>query len=270
MVAIIHCLIYIQTALGIYQTTINWSTILFIIILIVIISYNLIDHILNTDKDRRQVDFLKIKNDLLEQHYEQLRQHIQEVNTLRLEFVQEMENLQDLMHTDQVKAKKYVETILEEAKNFEMLCSFCNHQMTNLIFARYQQLAAKRNIQITFQAELPEDLPIKDDDLAQLLIHALEHSFRETHAIENPLYRKIHLSIHEQEDHFIICCEHSAHYDTNIFSRGITEELDDQERFDLMMMKDVADRYTGTLTQEKDTLIDRITVQLSRNYSNSI
>ena len=92
-------------------------------------------------------------------------------------------------------------------------------------FARYQQLAAKRNILITFQAELPEDLPIKDDDLAQLLIHALEHSFRETHAIENPLYRKIHLSIHEQEDHFIICCEHSAHYDTNIFSRGIHRRI---------------------------------------------
>ena len=123
--------------------------------------------------------------------------------------------------------------------------------MTNLILARYQKLAAKRNIQITFQADLPEELPINDDDLAQLLIHALEHSFRETHAIENPLYRKIYLSIHEQEEHFVICCEHSAHYDTNLFSRGITEELDDQERFDLMMMKDVADRYTGTLTQEK-------------------
>lgn len=71
-----------------------------------------------------------------------------------------------------------------------MLCSFCNHQVTNLILARYQKLAAKRNIQITFQADLPEELPINDDDLAQLLIHALEHSFRETHAIENPLYRK--------------------------------------------------------------------------------
>ncbi len=102
------------------------------------------------------------------------------------------------------------------------------------------------------------------------MIHALEHSFRETHAIENPLYRKIYLSIHEQEEHFVICCEHSAHYDTNLFSRGITEELDDQERFDLMMMKDVADRYTGTLTQEKDTFIDRITVQLSRNYPNPV
>ena len=159
---------------------------------------------------------------------------------------------------------------MAEAKNFEMLCSFCNHQVTNLILARYQKLAAKRNIQITFQADLPEELPINDDDLAQLLIHALEHSFRETHAIENPLYRKIYLSIHEQEEHFVICCEHSAHYDTNLFSRGITEELDDQERFDLMMMKDVADRYTGTLTQEKDTFIDRITVQLSRNYPNPV
>lgn len=84
-----------------------------------------------------------------------------------------MENLQDLMHTDQTKAKNYVEKILEEAKNFEMLCSFCNHQVTNLILARYQKLAAKRNIQITFQADLPEELPINDDDLAQLLIHAL-------------------------------------------------------------------------------------------------
>ncbi|EFF33406.1 hypothetical protein EfmE1039_0011 [Enterococcus faecium E1039] len=37
-----------------------------------------------------------------------------------------------------------------------------------------------------------------------------------------------------------------------------------------MMMKDVADRYTGTLTQEKDTFIDRITVQLSRNYPNPV
>ena len=78
------------------------------------------------------------------------------------------------------------------------------------------------------------------------------------------------MSIHEHEEHFVICCEHSAHYDTNLFSRGITEELDDQERFDLMMMKDVADRYTGTLTQEKDTFIDRITVQLSRNYPNPV
>lgn len=125
---------------------------------------------------------------MLEQHYEQLRQHIQEVNTLRLEFVQEMENLQDLMHTDQTKLK-LCGKILEEAK-FRNAVFFCNHQVTNLILARYQKLAAKRNIQITFQADLPEELPINDDDLAQLLIHALEHSFRETHAIENPLYRK--------------------------------------------------------------------------------
>jgi len=64
--------------------------------------------------------------------------------------------------------------------------------------------------------------------------------------------------------------EDGTEQDCAVIALFSVEELDDQERFDLMMMKDVADRYTGTLTQEKDTLIDRITVQLSRNYSNSI
>ena len=141
--------------------------------------------------------------------------------------------------------------------------------MTNLILARYQKLAAKRNIQITFQADLPEELPINDDDLAQLLIHALEHSFRNSCHRKSTVSKNLFVDTRTRE-HFVICCEHSAHYDTNLFSRGITEELDDQERFDLMMMKDVADRYTGTLTQEKDTFIDRITVQLSRNYPNPV
>ena len=164
-----------------------------------------------------------------------------------------------------------MEKILEEAKNFEMLCSFCNHQVTNLILARYQKLAAKRNIQITLQADLPEELPINDDDLAQLLIHALEHSFRETHAIENPLYRKnlfVDTRTRRNISSFVanIVCVTIQ----NLFSRGITEELDDQERFDLMMMK----RRSGSLHRNtnagKDTFIDRITVQLSRNYPNPV
>ena len=64
--------------------------------------------------------------------------------------------------------------------------------------------------------------------------------------------------------------EDGTEQDCAVIALFSVEELDDQERFDLMMMKDVADRYTGTLTQEKDTFIDRITVQLSRNYPNPV
>ncbi len=237
LIAIIHCLIYIQSALGIYQTTINWSTILYIIILIVIIGYNIIDYIMNSDHHQKQVDFLQIKTDLLEQHYEQLRQHIQEISTLRLDFIHDMENLEMLMYeNNHSEAQNYLHKMLDGAQKFEVISSISGHQLTNLILARYREIAAKRNIQVEFCADLPQHLHVKDDDLAQLLIHVLEHSFRETHAIENPLQRKIYLSMHEKEEELWIQCEHSAHYDSNIFTRGITEELDDQEQYDLMMI----------------------------------
>ena len=73
-------------------------------------------------------------------------------------------------------------------------------------------------------------LPINDDDLTQILIHLLEHSFRETHAIEDPVHRKIYLSMQEKENQLFIRCEHSSNYETNLFSEGITENFDEQER----------------------------------------
>ena len=60
------------------------------------------------------------------------------------------------------------------------------HQLTNLILARYQEVAAKKNIKVDFHTHIPASLPIHDEDFTQLLIHILEHSFRETQAIENP------------------------------------------------------------------------------------
>ena len=100
--------------------------------------------------------------------------------------------------TDEVQ--NYVQTILTNARNFEFIFSYSSHQLTNLILARYQEIASKRNIKVKFQAELPEVLTVNDDDLTQILIHVLEHSFRETHAIEDPTHRKIYLSMQEKEN----------------------------------------------------------------------
>ncbi|EOH89335.1 GHKL domain-containing protein [Enterococcus villorum] len=272
LIAIFHCMLYIQPALGIYYSNINWSTILFMLILVIIIGYNIIDYITSFDKHQRTVNFLKTKSDLLEQHYDHLRDHIQEISTLRFELIQNMENLATLIEEDQpLKAQNYVQEILTKAQNFEFIFSYSSHQLTNLILARYQEIASKRNIKVQFQADLPEVLPINDDDLTQILIHLLEHSFRETHAIEDPVHRKIYLSMQEKENQLFIRCEHSSNYETNLFSEGITENFDEQERFDLMMIQDVAERYAGSLKQEKDNEVDRLIIHLTkRNQKKSI
>ncbi|EOD6239560.1 GHKL domain-containing protein [Enterococcus hirae] len=265
LIAIFHCMLYIQPSLGIYNANINWSTILFMIILIIIICYNIIEYIISFDKHQRTVNFLKTKSDLLEQHYDQLRDHIQEISTLRTEFIQTMENLEHLVKEEETdEVQNYVQTILTNARNFEFIFSYSSHQLTNLILARYQEIASKRNIKVKFQAELPEVLTVNDDDLTQILIHVLEHSFRETHAIEDPTHRKIYLSMQEKENQLLIRCEHSANYETNLFSQGITENFAEQEQFDLKIIQDVAERYAGTLTQEKDSQVDRLIIQLTK------
>lgn len=265
LIAIFHCMLYIQPSLGIYNANINWSTILFMIILIIIICYNIIEYIISFDKHQRTVNFLKTKSDLLEQHYDQLRDHIQEISTLRTEFIQTMENLEHLVKEEETdEVQNYVQTILTNARNFEFIFSYSSHQLTNLILARYQEIASKRNIKVKFQAELPEVLTVNDDDLTQILIHVLEHSFRETHAIEDPMHRKIYLSMQEKENQLLIRCEHSANYETNLFSQGITENFAEQEQFDLKIIQDVAERYAGTLTQEKDSQVDRLIIQLTK------
>ena len=82
------------------------------------------------------------------------------------------------------------------------------------------------------------------------------------------MQRKISLHLKEKEDELLIHCEHSAHYETNLFSHGITEELQEKEQFDLTMIKDIAERYAGTLRQEKDNKSDRLTIQLKHPFKN--
>ncbi len=263
LIAIFHCMIYIQSALGIYQADINWSTILFVLILIVIVGYNTLEYIVSFDHHQRVVDFLEVKSELLEQHYDQLRGHIKEIRSLRHEFIQNMEDIEQLiLENKSTEAQLEIRKLLNEAQNFKFIFSYSAHQLTNLILARYQEIASKRNIQVDFKADLPENPSINDNDLTQLLIHVLEHSFREAHAIEDPMQRKISLHLKEKEEELLIHCEHSAHYETNLFSRGITEELQEKEQFDLKMIQDITERYAGTLKQEKDTKSDRLTIQL--------
>ncbi|MGG5358022.1 MULTISPECIES: hypothetical protein [unclassified Enterococcus] len=266
LIAIMHCFLYIQNALGIHTTSVNWSTILFVVILVVMCGYNILEHIEKYSKNQKQVNFLQTKTELLEEHYDLLRSHLKEIGELRGELVQNLENLQHLnQYAAKEEADQFLEKMLDDAHNFELIDSFSGHQLTNLLLARYQAITEKRSIHTTFDVDLPSKLNISDDDLSKLLIHVLEHSIREVRAVENPLQRKINLNIRLVNNKVVIHCEHNTHHNINIFDRGITEELKEQERFDLEVIKKVADKYAGHFSQEKGDIIERITLRLDND-----
>ena len=266
LIATFHCILYLQSALGIYHSSINWSTILFGILLLVILAYHFIEYLIKVGEHRKERLFLQTKTQLIEAHYNKLRKQLQHVDTAKNEFVLRMEEFRSLTEPNQYEdLQTYMTKIIEETKQLKTSLLLSGHQLTNLILAHYEEVAAKKNIKVEFQTDISEEFNVHDDDFTHLLIHILEHSFRETQAIENPLQREIYLSIRQKNQQINIHCEHSTDYDKNIFSTGIIEELIEKEEHDLKTIQSIVDKYTGTLIQEKDQWIDRIKITFFEN-----
>lgn len=264
LIAIAHCFLYISDIVGANNHTINWSGLFFVIILLVITVYTVLEFIGGNEENKRQIHFLEIKTALLEENRTTLIQHLKEVEHLRLEFKKNLLALKQLGGEGQTEAvTEYIQQLLEDAKDFEGLQTFSEHSLTNLLLARFQKLADQKSITTHFQVALPETLAIPDEDLTQLFAHLFEHALRETYAINDPKKRQINLNVSYEQEVLQISCEHTAHYHKNIFDKGITTDLPEKETFDLWMIESVLRKYAGTLDKKQTEKTDRLDILLS-------
>ena len=85
---------------------------------------------------------------------------------------------------------------------------------------------------------------------------------REAYAITDPSQRKITLTIRYQEEQLYITCEHTANYHENIFDKGITAELPEQEEFDLRILESISKKYAGHVTKYNTAKTDTVRIHL--------
>ncbi|WP_122645371.1 hypothetical protein [Enterococcus mediterraneensis] len=264
LIAIAHCFLYISSVVGSVKSTINWAGLFFIVIMIVITVYTVIEFISTTEKSKQQVNFLEVKTELLEENRNTLINHLQEIKKLRTEFKKNLLTLQQLnLEEKNDEVDKHLHELLADTQTFEGLQTFSEHALTNLLLARYKKLAKQKSITTDFQVNLPEKLAVSDADLTQLFVHLFEHAFRETYAINDPQKRKIILKIQYEENALSIDCEHTAHYHENIFDKGITIDIPEKETFDLLMIESVVAKYSGSLNKYQNEKIDRLEIRLT-------
>ncbi|BCA85265.1 membrane protein [Enterococcus saigonensis] len=264
LVAMAHCFIYITSVAQSNFYLVNISGLLFAIILLVIFVYTLVEGLTASEQNKRQMHFLELKTELLEDNHETIIHHLQELEQLRQDFKQNLLLVKDLSSDGNLPAvNEYLEKLLEETDQLNIIRNFSEHTLTNLILNRYQKNAQQKSIAINFLANLPQDVNVADDDLSQILIHLLEHATRETYAIHDPKKREINLRIEYMNEKLQISCTHTAHYHTNIFDRGITTNFSQKEELDLFVIEKVAKKYRGQLKQLQDDYKDQITLSLS-------
>lgn len=266
LVAMAHCFIYITSVVQSNFYLVNISGLLFAVILLVIFTYTLVEGVARSEKNKRQMHFLELKTELLEDNHASVITHLQELEQLRKDFRQNLLLVKDLGEDGNLPAvNEYLGKLLEETNQLDIIGSFSDHTLTNLILNRYKKNAEQRSIAVNFEAKLPATLTVADDDLSQILVHLLEHAMRETYAIHDPKERQIHLQIQYSAEKLEINCSHTAHYHTNIFEQGITTDFPKKEVLDLFVIEKIAKKYQGQLNHAKDETKDQIKLLLSLN-----
>ncbi|MFV0559841.1 MAG: hypothetical protein ACK5NA_03900 [Enterococcus sp.] len=267
--AINHCSLYIQNALNLQISTINWTDLLFVIILLVLYIYSIIEYVMDFEKAKAQMNFLNTKTELLEADHELLLDHLNELDSAKQQFLKQIESLTlSLPNQQDPQIQLFLRQVTEEVKALKRVAHFSEHRLTNLILASYQRVAEKKSIQIDFHTSLPERLLVSDNDLMTMLLHTLDRAFRETYAIENPHQRRISLNMEIIDAHLVLECTHHAHYEENLFDRGITERLQEQTELDLSALHSLTEKYQGKLSQEKNKQVDQLKVSLPVKSTN--
>lgn len=265
LVALAHCFLYITSITGSNYSMINASGLLFAMLLLLFYSYTIVEQLVISERAKRQMNVLELKTALLEENRLRLMDHMDENESLRREFKQNLLIVKDLSQDGNYPGVlEYLDILLKDAEAFAKVNRFCEHSLTNLILGRYHRIAEKRHIAATFQIKLPSELAITDGDLLQLLGHLLDHAFRETYLIADPRKRKIHLEI--EGDHgsgISIRCQHSIDANSNIFEQGISSaDFTKQEVFDLMMVEGIAKKHAGFMKKHIHEDLETIDLQL--------
>lgn len=263
LVASAHCFLYIMSSIGTDYSTLNVSALFYAIILLVIFCYTVADFLQKEEQTNRQMNFLEIKTSLLEDSREEMRQHLLAVENMKQAFAKQLQMMQLLVEDENLSGiKEHIQKLQKDTQLLDGMPMLTQHPLANLILTRYQKLAQERNIAVEFAVDLPADLPMNDRDLTNLFAHLLEHAVRESYAITDPSQRKIVLTIQYRQEQLHIACEHTANYHENIFDKGITAELPEQEEFDLRILKAISKKYAGQVSKHNTAKTDTVRIRL--------
>ncbi|WP_368251279.1 GHKL domain-containing protein [Enterococcus sp. 2201sp1_2201st1_B8_2201SCRN_220225] len=263
LVASAHCFLYIMSSLGTEFSTLNITALFYGAILLVLFSYAVTDFLQKEEKNRRQMSFLEVKTELLEESREEMRQHLSEVDAMKQTFADNLHVMALLAEDENFEGvKEHIQKLQKDTELLDGLPVVTCHPLANLILTRYQKIAQERNIDVELAVDLPESLSMTDNDLTNLFAHLLEHAVRETYAITDPSQRKIVLTISYEKEQLEISCEHTNNYHENIFDKGITAELPEQEEFDLRVLESISKKYAGKVTQQNTDKTDTVKIHL--------
>lgn len=193
----------------------------------------------------------------------QITQSVREIEAMRESQHQASIYRHDLRHHAQYlstciengrleQAQTYIQKIYSEIEA-EKLIVFCENEAANLIFSAFAGRAREQDISLSIKAEIPQNIPVSENDLCVLLSNALENALHACQKLkEKGLPGTIEASAYEKNGKFYFQIINSCDSDI-AFSHGIPIAKNPEHGIGVRSICAIVEQYGGIYSfQAKD------------------
>lgn len=209
--AIGHCFIYILDVLHLRQSAVNWSSLLFMMLVVIFTCYHLLDYFFSYEEKTKENDTTIMKMRLYEEQqrlfpHKTAKWH-QTINAISHQTQVIKEMLEEQQMTAAFKGISEIEHQIDAHKTEQMNDA---PSLLTMLLTTYECKAAKKSVAFEHQIDTSLFAAFHEDDLLPLFVHLLDYGFRQAYQHKDPKQRQVALLTEENEQQLILSCSFSV------------------------------------------------------------
>lgn len=140
------------------------------------------------------------------------------------------------------KAKEYIHEILAISDNTTRT-KFCENEIVNLILSSYESKIREKNIQFTYNIQIPKKLPVSDVDFTSILSNGLENAI---HAVLKlpPEKRQISLNLKMKDEKLLLSIK-NPYASPVVLENGMPKAVEEGHGLGTRSIRHVAEKLNG-------------------------
>ncbi len=237
------------------KTTVDYSGVVFVIFTLLAVLISVIADILlyrviiDNAKNKELQDNLRLaeyRNRIEYDYYSQMKKNNEETRKIRHDFY----NIITAMENGSIKVSEgLTDELMTELSRTES-APFCNNEIVNLIMQNKKKMCDEKNIELTAELFLPNDINIKMLDLVRVFTNILDNAIEANEKLGKDTKRYIKLSSKTEGNYLYIKAENPSVVTDNSGEFRTNKKKKKLHGYGLIILNDIAKSYDGTFSVE--------------------
>lgn len=243
--AIGHCFIYILDVLHLRHSPVNWSSILFMMLVVVFTCYALLEHFFSHEEKTKENDTTSMKIRLYENQHSLFPHKTAKWHQTLDSIQQQTQLIKEMLEEQQLAAAfEGISVIEHHIDTHKMEQHEDMPSLLTMLLATYERKAANKSVRFDHTIDTTLFQRLHEDDLLPLFMHLLDYAFRHTYLLTDPKERRVSIRSVENNHQLILDCTFTVTEDGQIVGKS-SDVMLKQDNRDLQEIKRILRSYQG-------------------------